>query len=106
MTVQSLKTLDESNLDLEDTQVLNMGGGHLRNKMADVKCFSEAVPLDPKINTGNLNLISLVDYCFEFMIGNAYIPAFTMTYNESAKTVELISPNRQESFIDTTPLYK
>ena len=48
MTVQHLKTVGHSNLYLEGTQALKIGGGHLGNKMADVKNFSEVVPLNPK----------------------------------------------------------
>ena len=33
MTVQSLKTISQSNLDLEHTQALKIGGGHLENKI-------------------------------------------------------------------------
>ena len=39
MTVQTLKTIDLSNLDLEHKQALKMGGDHLGNKMVDVNCF-------------------------------------------------------------------
>ena len=59
MTVQSLKTFIQSNLGLEHTQALKMGGGHLGNKMVDVKIFSEVVPLDSEMNTENLP-ISLI----------------------------------------------
>ena len=59
MTVQSLKTIGESSLDLEHAQVLKLGGSHLKNKMADTIFCSKVVPFDPKINTGNLNLICL-----------------------------------------------
>ena len=44
MTVQSLKTIGQSNLDLEHTQALKMCGGHLGNKMVDVKYFFKSCP--------------------------------------------------------------
>ena len=44
MTVQSLKTIDHSNLDLECTQALKMDRGHLGNEMADVKFFFQKLP--------------------------------------------------------------
>ena len=56
MTVPSLKTIVQSNLDLQGTQALKMGG-HLGNKMAD-KFFSKVVPLYPEMNTENLEMIS------------------------------------------------
>ena len=41
---------------------LKLGGGDLlKNKMADTNLyFLKVVPLDPKMNTGNLNFIFLV----------------------------------------------
>ena len=39
ITVQSLKTIGQSNLDIRHTQALKLDGGHLGNKMADVKFF-------------------------------------------------------------------
>ena len=42
-------------------QALKLDGDHLKYKMADtIFFFFKAVPLDPKMNTGNLNLISLI----------------------------------------------
>ena len=41
MTVQSLKTIGESSLDLERTQALKLGGSHLKYKMADTNFFSQ-----------------------------------------------------------------
>ena len=52
MTGQSLKTISQSNLDLEHTQVLKMGGSHLGNK------FSKVVPFNPETITENLKMIS------------------------------------------------
>ena len=49
MTVQSLNTIGQSNLDLEDAQPLKMGGSYLGNKMAKIKKNSEVVPLDPEM---------------------------------------------------------
>ena len=61
MTVQSSKTISESNVDSECAHLaLKLGGSHLKNKMADTNCFfGKVIPLYPKINTGNLNLICL-----------------------------------------------
>ena len=56
MTVQSLKKIGQTNLDLECTQALKMGGKHLGNKMVDEK-ISEVVPPDLK-QTENLKMIS------------------------------------------------
>ena len=39
MTVQSLKTSGQSNLDLECTQALKMGRSYLRNKMVNIIFF-------------------------------------------------------------------
>ena len=58
MTVQSLKTINQSNPNLEHIQALKMGGSHLGNKMPDVKFFSKVVSLDPEMNTDNLKMIS------------------------------------------------
>ena len=59
MTVQSLKTIGQRNLDLECTQALKVGGSHLGNKMADVNFFlKKVVPLDPETNIENLKMIS------------------------------------------------
>ena len=61
MTVESLKRISEISLDLVCTEALIMGGFHLKKKMMDTKLLcSNVVPLDFKINTGNLNLISLM----------------------------------------------
>ena len=43
MTVQSLKIIGQSNLDLEFTQALKIGGGDLGNKIV-----LEIVSIDPK----------------------------------------------------------
>ena len=47
-------------MDLECTQALKLGGSHLKDMMSDTYFLSKVVPLDPKINTGNLNLICLM----------------------------------------------
>ena len=39
MTAQSLKTIRQSNLNLERTQALKLGGSHLGNKIVEVKVF-------------------------------------------------------------------
>ena len=39
MTVQSLNIIGQSNVDLEHKQALKMCGGHLGNKMVNVKKF-------------------------------------------------------------------
>ena len=47
--VQSLKTIGESNLDLEQTQALRMGGGYLGIKTTDIKqIFQKLSPLTLK----------------------------------------------------------
>ena len=43
MIVQSLKTIGENSVDLEHTQVLKLGGGHLANKMVDTIFFSQKI---------------------------------------------------------------
>ena len=43
MTVQSLKIIGQSNLDLEHTQALKMGGSHLGNKMMDINFFKKVL---------------------------------------------------------------
>ena len=58
INVQSLKTIGQSNLELECTQHLKMGGGHCGNKMADFKFFLTVLPLDPEMNTENLKMKS------------------------------------------------
>ena len=52
--------INQSSLDLECIQAIKLGGGHLKNKKAETNVFSKVVPLDPKIKTGNLNLISIL----------------------------------------------
>ena len=47
MTVQSLKTIDESGPDLEQTQALKLGRGHAKKKMSDT-IFSKVVSLTLK----------------------------------------------------------
>ena len=51
MSLQSLKTIVQSNLDLKAHTNLKMGGGHFGNKMADVE-------RDPEMNTKNLKMLS------------------------------------------------
>ena len=53
MNVQSLKTISQSSLNLERTQILKLGGGHLKNKISHRIFFSKVVPLTPKINKKN-----------------------------------------------------
>ena len=45
MTVQSLKTIGQSNLDLERTLPLKMAGGHLGNNTAHTKIFFQKLSL-------------------------------------------------------------
>ena len=39
MSVQSLNTICKSNLDLDHTLAIKIGGSHLGNNMADIKFF-------------------------------------------------------------------
>ena len=50
MTVLSLKTNGQSNLDFMHTQCLKMGGSQLGNKMVDIIFFFKICPLDPEKN--------------------------------------------------------
>ena len=58
ITVQSLKTIGQSTMDLEYTQVLKMGGSYLGNKMGYVKIFLKSSLLDPETKKEDLKMIS------------------------------------------------
>ena len=62
MTVQSVRTIGQSNLDIECTKSFKMGGGHLGNKILDVNFFfSLVVPLDAKMNKEKVKKNSIRD---------------------------------------------